>query len=143
MTKSPLVLRRLSVDLDQRRAGTIERRPDFILDYWDAPLHWSDGSGTQWFLDAPAVVNCYVICKAGCTATATRTPRCPTRRCQSVRQRRCDRGDLITSSRRRHRIERLAAHFEVARGQAGWRIISIQAAPTSSDSLNSVWPQAD
>jgi hypothetical protein len=40
-------------------------------------------------------------------------------------------------------IERIAAHFEVARGPKGWRVISIQAAPTSSDSLNYVWPQAD
>jgi hypothetical protein len=40
-------------------------------------------------------------------------------------------------------IERLAAHFEVTRGPEGWRIISIQATPTISDSLNTVWPQAN
>ena len=26
-------------------AGTIKRGPDFILDYWGMPLHWSDGAG--------------------------------------------------------------------------------------------------
>jgi hypothetical protein len=40
-------------------------------------------------------------------------------------------------------IERLAAHFEITRGPAGWRIISIQALPTTSDTLNDVWPQAN
>ena len=53
--------------------------------------------------------------------------------------------EVIWSRRRADgtEIERLAAHFEVARGQAGWRVISIQATPTTSDSLNTVWPQAD
>jgi hypothetical protein len=39
-------------------------------------------------------------------------------------------------------IEKLAAHFEVARGSQGWRILSIQAVSTTSDSLKAVWPQA-
>ena len=37
-------------------AGTIQRGPEFILDYWSAPLHWSDEQVNQWFLDGPAVV---------------------------------------------------------------------------------------
>ena len=37
-------------------AGTIARGPEFILDYWSAPLHWSDDQGSRWFPDAPAVV---------------------------------------------------------------------------------------
>jgi hypothetical protein len=36
----------------------------------------------------------------------------------------------------------LAAHFEVARGPKGWRVVSLQATPTTSDTLNSVWPRA-
>ena len=39
-------------------------------------------------------------------------------------------------------IEKVAAHFEVARGPQGWRILSIQAVSTTSDSLKAVWPQA-
>lgn len=38
-------------------------------------------------------------------------------------------------------IERVAAHFEVGRGSKGWRILGVQAAPTTSDSLNIAWPQ--
>ena len=37
-------------------AGTIARGPEFILDYWSAPLHWSDDQGTKWLLDAATVV---------------------------------------------------------------------------------------
>jgi hypothetical protein len=40
-------------------------------------------------------------------------------------------------------IERIAAHFEVARGSRGWRIVGIQAVSTTSDSLKAVWPQAN
>jgi hypothetical protein len=53
--------------------------------------------------------------------------------------------EVIWSRRRTDgsEIERVAAHFEVARGTEGWRIISIQAKPTTSDSLTAVWPQAN
>src|ERR1700737_4054390 len=37
-------------------AGTITRGPEFILDYWAAPLHFSSEHGGQWFHDAAAVV---------------------------------------------------------------------------------------
>src|ERR1700730_14040711 len=37
-------------------AGTIARGPEFILDYWAAPLHYSTEQGGQWFHDGPAVV---------------------------------------------------------------------------------------
>ena len=36
--------------------GTITRGPEFILDYWAAPLHFSTDQGGQWFHDASAVV---------------------------------------------------------------------------------------
>jgi hypothetical protein len=39
-------------------------------------------------------------------------------------------------------IERVAAHFEVARGPHGWRIVGVQAASTTSDSLKTAWLQA-
>jgi len=53
--------------------------------------------------------------------------------------------EVIWSRRRSNgtEIERLAAHFEVARGAGGWRIVGIQATPTTSDSLKDVWPQAN
>ena len=85
-------------------AGTIERGPEFILDYWAAPLHWSDDQGSQWLPGRAG--------RGGATArVADPAARRGLRahlgaRPQSVglsRQRRGDRGDLVTSSRRRHR----------------------------------------
>jgi glyoxylase-like metal-dependent hydrolase (beta-lactamase superfamily II) len=125
-------------------AGTIKRGPDFILDYWDTPLHWSDGSGTQWFLDAPAVVELLRDLQSRLHGDGYAYTSVPDQRVSVYH----DNGaaiEVIWSRRRGDgtEIERIAAHFEVARGPKGWRIISIQAAPTSSDSLNSVWPQSD
>src|ERR1700720_1005604 len=37
-------------------AGTIQRGPEFILDYWSAPLNWSDDQGSGWILDPADVV---------------------------------------------------------------------------------------
>ena len=62
-------------------AGTIARGPEFILDYWAAPLHWSDEQGSRWFLDAPAVVaRPGARCKPGFAQRAMATPPCPTTR---------------------------------------------------------------
>jgi hypothetical protein len=36
-------------------------------------------------------------------------------------------------------IERLAVHFELARRSAGWRMVSIQSAPTTAQSLQMAW----
>ena len=36
-------------------------------------------------------------------------------------------------------IERLAVHFEVARGSAVWRVVGIQEVPTSADALSAAW----
>jgi hypothetical protein len=53
--------------------------------------------------------------------------------------------EVIWSRRRTDgtEIERLAAHFEVARGPKGWRVIGLQATPTTNESLNAVWLQAN
>ena len=37
-------------------AGTIQRGPEFILDYWSAPLSWSDDHGSRWLQDPADVV---------------------------------------------------------------------------------------
>ena len=39
-------------------------------------------------------------------------------------------------------IERLAVHFEVAREFSGWRVVTIQGAPTDADTLQTAWPTA-
>jgi hypothetical protein len=37
-------------------AGTIARGPEFILDYWGVPQHYSTDLRGEWLLDASAVV---------------------------------------------------------------------------------------
>jgi glyoxylase-like metal-dependent hydrolase (beta-lactamase superfamily II) len=125
-------------------AGTVARSPDFILDYWGVPFHWSDDQGTQWLPDAPAVV-------AQLDSLQTRLRRegyahtaVPDQKV-TVYHRNGAAIEVIWSRQRADstEIERVAAHCEVARGPQGWRIVGVQATPTTSDSLNSVWPQED
>jgi glyoxylase-like metal-dependent hydrolase (beta-lactamase superfamily II) len=125
-------------------AGTIKREPDFILDYWGAPLHWADDQGSHWFLDEPAVVALLKELQGRLHGDGYAYTSVPDQKVTVYH----DNGaaiEVIWSRRRTDgtEIERLAAHFEVARGAAGWRIIGIQATPTISDSLNTVWPQAN
>jgi glyoxylase-like metal-dependent hydrolase (beta-lactamase superfamily II) len=125
-------------------AGTIARGPEFILDYWAAPLHSSDDLGSRWFLDAPAVVAFLQQLQTRLHGEGYAYTAVPDQRVTVYH----DNGaaiEVIWSRRRTNgtEIERLAAHFEVARGPEGWRIIGIQATPTTSDSLNVVWPQAN
>jgi glyoxylase-like metal-dependent hydrolase (beta-lactamase superfamily II) len=124
-------------------AGTIQRGPEFILDYWSAPLHWSDEQVNRWFLDASDVVGVLQqihsrLRDAGYAHTAV-----PDWRVRAYH----DDGAAVEVIWSRQRvdgteIEKVAAHFEVARGSQGWRILSIQAVLTTSDSLKTVWPQA-
>jgi glyoxylase-like metal-dependent hydrolase (beta-lactamase superfamily II) len=125
-------------------AGAIARGPEFILEYWSAPLNWSDDQGSRWFLDKPSVVGLLDALQTRLRAEGYADTAVPDRRVTVYH----DNGAAIEVIWSRLRtdgteIERLAAHFEVARGPEGWRIISIQATPTSSDSLNAVWPQAN
>jgi len=125
-------------------AGAIARGPEFILDYWSAPLNWSDDQDSRWFLDTPSVVGLLDALQTRLRAEGYADTAVPDRRVTVYH----DNGAAIEVIWSRLRadgteIERLAAHFEVTRGPEGWRIISIQATPTSSDSLNAVWPQAN
>jgi glyoxylase-like metal-dependent hydrolase (beta-lactamase superfamily II) len=125
-------------------AGTIARGPEFILDYWAAPLHWADAQGARWILDAPAVVTFLQELHTRLRAEGFAYTGVPDQKVTVYH----DNGAAVEAiwSRRRGNgteIERLAVHFEAARGPAGWRVIGIQATPTTSDSLNTVWPQAN
>jgi len=121
-------------------AGTIERGPEFILDYWSAPLSWSDDQGSRW-IQHPADVVAVLqqmqsrLRNAGYADTAV-----PDRKVTVYH----DNGAAIEVIWSRQRadgteIERLAVHFEVARGARGWRIVGIQATPTTSTCLDDAW----
>ncbi len=125
-------------------AGTIARGPEFILDYWSAPLYWSDDDGSQWFPDAPAVVAQLDELQARLRAEGYADTTVPDHRV-SVYHRNGAAIEVIWSRLRNDgtEIERVAVHFEIARGPAGWRIVGTQATPIVSDSLNTLWPHAN
>jgi hypothetical protein len=121
-------------------ARTIARGPEFILDYWGVPLHYSSDEEREWFLDAPAVVAFLEQLQTRLRRQGYAYTAVPDRRVHVYH----DAGAVIEViwSRRRAdhtEIERLAAHFEVARGPAGWRMVGIQAAPTAADALDAAW----
>jgi hypothetical protein len=125
-------------------AGTIARGPEFILDYWGAPLHWNDDQGGRWIPDEAAVVTVLAQLQNRLRAEDYAYTSVPDQKV-TVYHNNGAAIEVIWSRRRGNgtEIERLAAHFEVARGQAGWRVVGIQAVPTTSDSLNDAWPQAN
>jgi glyoxylase-like metal-dependent hydrolase (beta-lactamase superfamily II) len=123
-------------------AGTLARGPEFILDYWAAPMHWSDDQSSQWILDAPAVVAQLQQMQDRLRGEDYAYTAMPDQKVTVYH----DNGaavEVIWSRRRSNgtEIERVAAHFEIARDKAGWRIIGVQATATASGSLKSVWPQ--
>ena len=125
-------------------AGTIQRGPEFILDYWSAPLNWSDDQGSRWILDPADVVAVLQQLHSRLRNEGYAHTAVPDQKVTVYH----DNGAAIEVIWSRQRadgteIERLAAHFEVARGPHGWRILVVQAAPTNSDSLNTAWPQAN
>jgi hypothetical protein len=123
-------------------SGAIAQGPQFILDYWGVPLHHGTPDGGTWLLDAGVVGllerNHGRLRAQGYSYTAV-----PDRNVTVYH----DAGaaiDVIWSRCRADdsEIERVAVHFEVARGSAGWRAIGIQTAPTTANSLNAAWREA-
>ncbi len=124
-------------------AGTIKRGPEFILDYWSAPLNWSEDQGSRWILEPADVVAVLQQLQTRLRNEGYAHTAVPDQKVTVYH----DNGAAIEVIWSRQRadgseIERIAAHFEVARGQHGWRILGIQAAPTTSDSLKTAWLQA-
>jgi len=123
-------------------AGAIARGPEFILDYWGVPMHWAAEDDNHWLLDAAAVVACLQDMQTRLRDEGYADTAVPD---HGVRVYHRDGAaiEVIWSRLRADgtEIERLAAHFEVARGPAGWRVIGVHAVPTTSSSLDDVWPQ--
>jgi glyoxylase-like metal-dependent hydrolase (beta-lactamase superfamily II) len=124
-------------------AGTIKRGPEFILDYWSAPLSWSEDRGSRWILDPADVVAAQQqlhtrLQSEGYAHTAVPDQKVTAYHANGAAI------EVIWSRQRADgtEIERVAAHFEVARGPHGWRIVGVQAASTTSDSLKTAWLQA-
>jgi hypothetical protein len=121
-------------------AGTIARGPEFILDYWAAPLHLSTEQGGQWFHDASTVVQFLEEMQSRLQTQGYAYTDVPDERVNIYHEG----GAAIEVIWSRCRadgteIERLAAHFELSRGQQGWRIVGIQTSSTTADTLSAAW----
>jgi hypothetical protein len=105
-------------------------------------MHWAAEDDNHWLLDAPAVVACLQDMQTRLRDQGYADTAVPD---HGVRVYHRDGAaiEVIWSRLRADgtEIERLAAHFEVARGPAGWRVIGVHAVPTTSSSLDDVWPQ--
>jgi hypothetical protein len=125
-------------------AGTIARGPEFILDYWAAPLHLSTEQGGQWFQDAPAVVQFLEETQSRLQAEGYAYTDVPDQRV-SVYSEGGAAIDVIWSRCRADgsEIERLAAHFEISRSQEGWRVVGIQLSSTSAETLGEAWRKSN
>jgi hypothetical protein len=121
-------------------SGAIARGSEFILDYWGVPLHHCTPDGGKWLVDAAGVVGLLERNYSRLRAQGHSYTAVPDRNVTVYH----DAGaaiDVIWSRCRADdsEIERVAMHFEVARGLAGWRVVGIQEALTRADSLNAAW----
>lgn len=121
-------------------AGTISRGMDFVLDYWSAPLHYADDTRSEWLLDGPAVIGFLGgmherLKQNGYTHTDV-----PDYRTRVYSENGAALEVIWSRCGADYEIERLAVHFEVARGDGGWRVVGIQTTPTTASSLDAVWP---
>ena len=121
-------------------SGASARGSEFILDYWGVPLHYCAPDGSEWLLDGAAVVGLLAHTHSRLRAQGYAHTAVPDRKV-TIYHRSGAAIDVIWSRCRADdsEIERVAVHFEVARGSAGWRVVGIQDAPTRADSLNAAW----
>ncbi len=120
--------------------GTIDRGPDFILNYWGSPLYHSNPDGVHWALDGEAVIKMLDALHVRLRANGYSHTEVPD---QAVRvyHRNGAAIEVIWSRRRadESEVERLVVHFEVIRTDKGWRVAGIQSLTTDSDTLAEAW----
>lgn len=122
--------------------GASGEGPEFILEYWGVPMHVTGLDQTFWCLDDKAVLaflemNHGPLKAAGYTHTVV-----PDRRV-FVYSRVGAAIEVIWSRRRadESEIQRVAVHFEVAKGPQGWRVVGVQALAMDHPTLADVWPR--
>lgn len=116
--------------------------PEFILQYWDTPMHVTGLDQAFWCLDEAGVLafldlNYSPLREAGYSHTAV-----PDRRVFAYS--RVGAAIEVIWSRRRadeSEIQRFATHFELAKSAKGWRVVGVQATATTEDSLDAIWPR--
>ena len=120
--------------------GTIDKGPDYILNYWGVPLYDYQPDGGSWMLDGDGVTGMLDTMQTALkadgfthTEVIDRAVRAYHRNGAAI--------EVIWSRRRADdtEIERLAVHFEVIRTPNGWRFAGIQHRFTHADTLSDAW----
>jgi hypothetical protein len=116
--------------------------PEFILNYWDTPMHVTGLDQSFWCLDDKSVLGFLDLNYAPLRESGYSHTVVPDRRVfvyskvgaaiEVIWSRRC-----VDDSE----IQRWATHFEVAKSDQGWRVVGVQATATAEDSLEAVWPR--
>jgi hypothetical protein len=120
--------------------GTRQEGPEFILDYWGCPLYVSSPTTNCWLTEPEEITERLArmqadLREAGYTHTTVPDSRVTVFHpggvaIEAIWSRRADDTEL----------ELRVIHYEVARSQDGWRVVAIQAADTSAQSPDEVWP---
>lgn len=123
-------------------ASSAER--EFILSYWDTPLHVTGQGQAFWCLDDTSVIAFLELSQAplrgaGYSHTAVIDSRVVTYSSVGAAV------EVIFSRRGADEteIQRQALHFEVAKSVQGWRVVGIQSVATSMNDLDHVWPRLE
>jgi hypothetical protein len=121
-------------------SSAIARGPEFILDYWDAPLHISTPTSQEWLRDNDAVIGWLEGTHSRLRAQGYSYTAVLDRRVTLYHDAGAAIEVLWSRCRSDHsEIERLAVHFEIAREPAGWRVVGMQWVPTAEDALIAAW----
>ncbi|MGH3560349.1 MAG: DUF6841 family protein [Mycobacterium sp.] len=121
--------------------GTSAEGPEFILKFWGCPLHVGTPQINMWVTEPQGVLdllemNQKPLRDAGYTHTVIADSRVIVFHSSGAAI------DAIWSRRATGdtEIQRVAVHFELARNEAGWRVVGIQTSDTTMSSLDQLWP---
>lgn len=123
-------------------AGTSADGPEFIHAYWGTPLHVTGLEQSFWCLDDESVLGFLEQNHAPLRAAGYSHTVVPDRRVFVYNT--VGAAIEVIWSRRaadETEIQRWATHFELAKSDAGWRVIGVQAAATDQDTLEGAWPR--
>lgn len=123
-------------------AGTSPDGLEFILGYWDTPLHLTGQGQSFWCLDDASVVGFLDLSQAPLRESGYRHTAVLDNRVFAYHS--VGGAIEVIFSRRRAddtEIQRQAVHFEVAKSTQGWRVVGIQSAATTVDTLDDIWPR--
>lgn len=123
-------------------SGTSGEPPEFILNYWDTPMHVTGLNHSFWCLDETGVLAFLALNYIPLRESDYSHTVVPDRRVFVYSQ--VGAAIEVIWSRRRadeSEIQRWAVHFEVAKSGQGWRVVGMQATATAEDSLEAIWPR--